>query len=320
MVDARSEVYVPEDRSRLMVLGHERCGTDISVAIESIKNDMVVLVQNVSAEEAENFVHGIADGFGLAEELALQASYVELYRHRRNIGKYSMSVNERLEYQFIPPHSEGGTTQPMQLASFFCYENSTDGGESILMNVNDSSDSWPSLREPRRRGRLLPPRILTEREVRRARGQYFLNLPEDLLRDDDQILSEQETGIPGLSVVEVLAKLEKVYSRILHSNLYVYWDTVSSGDIDAPVEYMLLLRQSGLLREPDGGLGLSRMDSQAPRRIWRSGVKLSELFKCKITIKLGPGDLIVQNNFTWTHAANNWSPGSGTRNVVASFA
>jgi hypothetical protein len=30
--------------------------------------------------------------------------------------------------------------------------------------------------------------------------------------------------------------------------------------------------------------------------------------------------LIIQNNLTWTHAVNNWSPGSGLRKVAAAFA
>jgi len=33
-----------------------------------------------------------------------------------------MSVNERNDYQFIPPHSEGNHLMNMQLAAFFCYE------------------------------------------------------------------------------------------------------------------------------------------------------------------------------------------------------
>jgi hypothetical protein len=320
MVDTQTKAAVPEDRGRLVVLQHGHDRSNINVALASIKKDMVVLIRNLSADESEHVMHAIAGGFGLAEELALQASYVELYRHRHNIGKYSMSVNERLDYQFIPPHSEGGRTQPLQLAAFYCYENSTDGGESILMNVADSTSAWASLREPVRRGRLLQPRELTERELRRARGQYFLNLPNDLLREDDQVLEEQETKIPGLSVVQALAKIEKAHSRVLDSNLYVYWDTVSSADFDSAVEYLQLLKQCGLLKEPDGGLDLNRLDSQGTRRMFHSGVTFSELFKCKITIKLAPGDLIIQNNFTWTHAANNWSPGSGIRNIAASFA
>jgi hypothetical protein len=320
MVDTLSEVHVPEDRSRLMVLELDHHRADINVALESIRKDRVVLIRNVSAENTDEIIHGIADGLGLAEDLTLQAGYARFYRHRHNIGKYYMSVNERLDYQFVAPHCEGSRAQRMQLAAFFCYENSTDGGETILMNVDDASNVWPSLREKVRRGRLQQSKMLTQREILRARGQYGLNLPEDLVKDDDQIVHEQETTIPGLSVAEVLAKPERAYSRVLDTNRYVYWDTVASVDSDAAVEYIQLLKQYGLFKEPDGGLELNQMDSQAPQRIWRSGVGYSELFKCKITIKLAPGDLIIQNNFTWAHAVNNWSPGSGTRKIAASFA
>jgi len=303
-----------------MVLEHDGHHPNVNDAVDSIRKDMVVLIRNVPAEETDGIIHAVADGFGLADELALQASYVSIYRHRHNIGKYSMSVNERLDYQFVSPHSEGSRAQPMQLASFYCYENSTDGGETIVMNVDDASNAWPSLRERVRRGKLLPGKTLTEREARRARGQYRLNLPDDLLRDDEQVVDEQETNVPGLSLVEALAKPQKAHSRVLDSGLYVYWDTVASADIDSAVEYMHLLKDCGLLREPAPSLDVSQMDTQAPQRIWRSGVGYSQLFKSKITIKLAPGELLIQNNFTWAHAANNWSPGSGTRKVSAFFA
>jgi hypothetical protein len=324
MADTRQEVSIgvniPEDRNRLVVLECDRHRSDINTALDSIRKDQVVLIRNVFADEADGVIHGIANGLGLAEDLSLQAGYVRLYPHRHNIGKFFMSVNERLDYQIVTPHSEGSTAQLMHLAVFYCYENSTDGGESILMNVDASSKVWQSLREKRRRGKLLPSKTLTQREIMRVRGQYALNLPYDLLKDDDQILQEQETQIPGLSVAEVLAKPEKVHSRILGTDMYVYWDTVSNIDRDSAVEYWRLLKQWGLLKEPAGGLDLDHLDTQTPFRIYNSGLDFSQLFKCKITVKLTPGDLIVQNNFTWTHAAANWSPGSGTRRVAASFA
>ena len=320
MVDTGHEVNVPEDRSRLVILECDRHRADSNIALDAIRKDQVVLIRNIFADEADGVIHGIANGLGLAEDLSLQAGYARLYPHRHNISEFFMSVNERDDYQIVVPHSEGSTAQIMQLAVFYCYENNTDGGESILMNVDASSKVWQSLREKRRRGKLLRSKTLTQREIMRARGQYALNLPEDLLKDDDQILLEEETQIPGLSVAEVLAKPVKVHSRILNTDMYVYWDTVSNIDHDSALEYWRLLKQCGLLKEPAGGLGLERLDTQNPDRIYQSGLDFSQLFKCKITLKLSPGDLIVQNNFTWTHAASNWSPGSGTRRIAASFA
>jgi len=57
-----------------------------------------------------------------------------------------MSVNERNDYQFIPPHSEGNHLMNMQLAAFFCYENSTDGGVTVLLNINETFNEWHKLR------------------------------------------------------------------------------------------------------------------------------------------------------------------------------
>ena len=42
--------------------------------------------------------------------------------------------------------------------------------------------------------------------------------------------------------------------------------------------------------------------------------------KYKIVRKLEPGDLVIMNNQTWTHAANNWSPGSGVRRIGVAIA
>jgi alpha-ketoglutarate-dependent taurine dioxygenase len=320
MLDTRTEVSVPEDRGRLLALELDRDRIDTDVLLEAIRQDKVVLIRHVAPEEAEQIVYRVAAGFGMAEELALQAGYVKLYRHRHKIGKYSMSVNERSDYQVVPPHSEGSRAQAMQLAAFYCYENSTDGGETILMNVDGASPVWPSLRETVRRVQTRQSRTLTAREILRIRGRYFLNVPDDVIRDDDQVIREHDTDIPGFTVAEVLAKPEKTYSRVLGSDLYVYWDTVSSNDHDSAREYLDFLERSGLLKSPAGGLDPMQIDSQAHRRVCHSGMTFSQLFRCRITVKLAPGDLIIQNNLTWTHAVSNWSPGSGQRTIAASFA
>jgi len=65
---------------------------------------------------------------------------------------------------------------------------------------------------------------------------------------------------------------------------------------------------------------LHKMADTCGMQVWNSGVDYSKVFRCKITRKLAPGDLIIQNNLTWVHSSSNWSPGSGTRKVAASFA
>jgi hypothetical protein len=319
MVDDRSESGVPENSSRLVIIDYDGHEINVSDVVRSLRQDLLVLIRNIASEQADRIMHDVAAGFGLSDALELQVGFAGFMGHRHNVGKYFMSVNERGDYQFISPHSEGDSFVNFQLASFFCYENSTDGGETILMNVNDSSIAWQSFREKVRRGRL-GKRLLAPHEIRRARGLYRLSLPEDALREDDQILKEHQTDIADLTILDVLAKPRRAYSRILERELYVYWDSIASIDFDSASEYLRMLRQCGLLREPQGGLELREMDNAAHRRVRHSGVDYAQLFNCKITRKLVPGDLIIQNNLTWTHAVANWSPGSGTRSIAACFA
>jgi len=265
-------------------------------------------------------MQAVAGKLGLGDALELQAGLAGFIGHRHNIGKYFMSVNERSDYQFVTPHSEGSSFVGMQLASFYCYENNTDGGDTILINVDDCGKGWSFIRERVVRGRLDKGKELAKHEILRAKGLYQLNLPNDVLREDDQILEEHQTKISGLTVVEVLAKSSMTYSRILDRDVNVYWDSVDGSDFDSASQFEQMLREMGLLKEPPGGLELRQMDSDAERRIWHSGVSYCDLFKCKITRKLAPGDLVIQNNLSWTHAVSNWSPGSGERKIAASFA
>lgn len=318
MTENANKSSVPEDPPRLVTLERGENGVNIDFIKESLQKDLVALVKDLSAEQADTVMHLVAEKFNLGEELYLQAGFAEFLGHRHNVGKYFMSVNKRNDYQFISPHCEGSSFAGMQIAAFYCYENTTDGGETILLNIDDSSKVWPSLRERKMRGKFN--RVLERQEIVRAKALYQVNLPDDVLRNDDQILHERQTVIPGLTVLEVLAKPEKVFSKVLHRRLYGLWDTIELIDLDSAVEYLGLLRESGLLKEPPGGLELRQLDAAADQRIWHSGARYVEIFKCKITRKLTAGDLVIQNNITWAHSVNNWSPGSGTRKVVAAFA
>jgi hypothetical protein len=319
MTSGESEVSVPEDHSRLKIMELNGGRIDIGILLQALREDLVVLVENLISEQADNIVYEVADALHLSNSLRLQAGFAGFGGHRHNIGKYYMSVNQRDSYQFITPHSEGNSFVGMELASFFCHENSTDGGETILMNIRDSSKAWQTSRESVKRARI-EAKSLTNQDILRARGLYNLNLPADVLRDDDIILQEYKCEIPNLTVVDALAKPQKSYSRILNCELYGYWDSLASIDLDAPSQFAHLLRQSGLLREPPDGLEVRQMDNCAHRRIWHSRATYMDLFRCKITRKLAPGDFIIQNNLTWAHSASNWSPASGTRKIAACFA
>lgn len=308
---------ISEDTGKLVIL---QSGVDLDLIAASLKKDLVVLIKNVTPKQADDTLYKVARSFGLSERLELQAGFAELYGHRRNIGKYFMSVNSRSPYQYISPHSEGTSSAGMQLASFYCYENSTDGGETILINVDGESEAWQALRELVTRMRSVSRRLSPD-EVARARTLHGVRIPADTVSNDDQILTEVKSAIAGLSLVQVLAKPTKTYSCILDRNLYAFWDSVATIDHDVASVYLRLLRRWGLLKEPSPDhLGAAELDCAADRRVWRSGFDFARIFKSRITCKLSPQDLVIQNNLTWTHAVSNWSPNSGTRNVAAAFA
>jgi hypothetical protein len=313
---ATPDFDILEDTTKLVVF---EGGMDLDLIAASLRKDLVVLVKNLAAKQADEIVYKIAHKFGLSERLELQAGFAEFYGHRRNIGRYFMSVNSRAPYQFISPHSEGASSAGMQLDSFYCYENSTDGGETVLINVDGESSAWQGLKELVTRVKSVSRRLSPD-EAARARALYGVRVPADTVRDDDRIISEMKSAIRGLDLVEVLAEPVRTYSCILDRDLYALWDSVGTIDHDVAFMFAHLLRRWGLLKEPPDGFGVTEMDCAANRRLWRSGFDFARIFKSRITRKLSPKDLVIQNNLTWTHAVANWSPDSGTRNIAAAFA
>lgn len=308
---------VPEDRGRLIANEYGGKESNSDALIDLLRQDFVVLLRNVPPEQADPILHAVTERLGLLNSLKLQAAYATLLGHRQRIGAYRMTVNNRSDYQFIPPHSEGDSFINMQLASFYCLENSTDGGETILLNVDDSSDAWPTLRE-RATKIARGSRALAGGEMKQATTLYHLHVPAEVL-NDDQVLRERASDIPGLRLVDVLTSARRTHSMILKRDVYAYWVSIAIMDRDSLPFYVALLRRDRLLKEP-GTVPLEQMDNVAEQRIWSSGVDYSTLFRRKITYKLAPGDLVIQNNLTWAHAVSNWTPGSGVRNVSAAFA
>lgn len=313
MSDFRTSV--PEDPSRLATLDARGKEVDASHILGPLKQDAVVLIRHVAAERVDAILQSVASKLGLLDSLELQASFADFLGHRSRIGKYRMSVNKRASHEFIPPHSEGDSFINLQLASFHCSENTTDGGETVVFNLDDSSSVWQSLRE--KVTRVGPgSRALSSSEWLQARGLYHLRNPSGLC-PDDRILRERASGIPGLLLLDVLAPLARSHSLILDTHRYVYWDSIASTDFDSWRAFERLLKQSG---RATGGETPDRLDNALSRRVWSSGVDHNELFKCKLTYRLEPGDLLIQNNLTWAHSALDWNSASGTRNVAAAFA
>ncbi len=310
---------IAEDTSRLEAREHETVPQSVAFAIEALRRDNVALLRGVEQDDADDVMYQVAGGFDLSDQLEIQAGFADFRGHRKRATRFFMTVNTRGDYQVIPAHSEGSHSIGMQLAGFYCFENSTDGGESILMNVAPDSAAWQQVRELTHRG-IARDGPLTREASLRARATYGIETTSTALDEGDQVLATLDSTIPGLEVHRVLARARPVHGRILGREQYAYWDSIASYDFDAGEAFIELLRSNRILRNAQVALGVEALDNAYERRVWRSGVDYAALFRCKLTARLAPGELLIQNNVSWTHATCNWTPGSGVRRVVAAFA
>lgn len=305
---------VPHDMDRVEIADRRTEDFSVSTIVTALKGDRAVLVRHVVERQADQIVGEVAAEFGLSRELESQAAFASIQGHRRTVSKYFMTVNRRKDFEVILPHCEGSRLQNIQLASFYCHENTTDGGTSLLLNINQDYPAWQSMKELVTRidpsGR---PLTATERAIARAKF-----LAEEVPEVSDQLVQERPSGIPGVRFLWALATLRKCFSKVLQLEVYPYWYDAATIDFDSVKECVQLMSYHGLLREPASG---PRIDHFAHHRLlWNSSVTYDELFKSVFIHKLEPGDLIIQNNLTWAHATSNWTPGSGTRNIVSAFA
>jgi hypothetical protein len=310
---------IPEDLSRLSIIEYENPSASAQQVLNELRRDQVAIIRNVAPENADVVMAAVADAVNLRASLEVQAGFAAIKGHRDNIGQYFMSVNKTSDYEFIGAHSEGTHFTNMQIAALYCYENTTDGGETVLLNVDQNSPSVQNLKEITWKIRLVN-RELSPGEIAMAKMKWQIDIPRDLLSDTDEVVRKRESFEEGIELYEVLTKTPKAYSRILDRHLHVYWDNISSTDYASIREYRKLLEDEGLLRLPPGGATTEQLDHSSHRRVWNSGIRYSDLFKNKIIRKLVPGELVVINNLTWTHAIANWTPGSGTRKIAVAFA
>ncbi|MEG3130951.1 hypothetical protein SC171_23360 [Pantoea cypripedii] len=308
---------IPEDPNRLHIIPSDR--VEIKGILDALRADNVVLIRDSSAEQADELIAAVAEKLGLRSQLDIQTTFASVEGHRSNVGKHFMTVNKRKDYQFIPAHSEGTNLMNMQLASLYCYENTTDGGETVLLHTDSDSPAWDKLRVRSKKIDLCG-KTLSSAEAAAAKMMYQINIPDSILNADDLILAEQPSPFPGTKLYDALSKIPPTYSHILGRNVMVYWDDVASSDFDSVEGFYHLLQSTGLLKLPPNGLPIKDLDSEHLRRVQHSGVDFETLFQRKITKKMTSGDLIIVNNLSWTHSAVNWTPGSGNRKVVAAFA
>lgn len=320
------EPLILEDINKLKTVTLDKDNTvDLDYITSCLKEDFVVLVKQANKNIAENVLSSVAEYFGLLDNLKVQSAFASILGHRKNEGQYYMTVNNREGFQYIPSHSEGTSNTNMQLASMYCQENSTNGGLTILSNVDQSSDVWQSLGEYCVKVKLTGQKP-TSQQLEIAKAYLKVDLLADTLTLEDQVIDELDTSklpmLKGLNfkAFHVISKPRKIFSNILNRELYSYWDSIASHDYSSGTGYYNLLKQEGLLIEPEGGASMEKLDNAADRRVWSSGVDFGKIFTSKLTYKLRPGELILFNNLTWTHSSTNWEPNKGTRKVFVAFA
>ena len=313
---AEGSCGIPRGTDRIEFVERRAGGFDVPAIISALRSDRVILARNARQSDADQIMSAVAADLGLSVNLEMQAAFAGIHGHRQNVSRYFMTVNRREDFAFILPHSEGSRFSNIQLASFYCHQNTTDGGVSIMMNYDQDSAAWQSTKELVTR---IDPssRPLTAAEKAVARARFWA---EELPGPHDLLVEEQPSGMDGVRFLRMLTPLKKSFSKVLQREVYTYWDTVASKDLDSVTECIRLMRSYDLLREPESGPRIDYFDKAFTRALWRSGVTYRQLFKEAIVRKLERGDLLIQNNLTWAHAASNWTPGSGTRNIIAAFA
>ncbi len=308
-----------DDADNLVALkGFESDYTPILIA-EALKNDRVVLVEDVDPADADNIASATAQAFGLLDQLKMQAALASFQGHRDTISTYFMTVDKRSSFDFVPSHSEGRPNMNIQLASFYCFENSTDGGVTILQNTNQDSPAWTSFRDYATKVDLCGT-TLSRADIARAKAMFDVAIPDDILRDDDVVLRDRESPIAGVRFFFTLSPLRKAFSRILNRHVYACWGNGLAVDTDSRKEYAKLLQECGLLLDADKAAAARNLDPTRAVNSWASGIRYKDLFKARIVRKLRSRDLVIFNNLTWTHSASNWTPGSGVRKLAAAFA
>ena len=307
---------IPDGSDRIEFANRRAYDFSIATLTAALRSDRVVLVRNALEGEADQIMADVAADLGLITGLEGQAAFAAIQGHRKNVSKYFMTVNRRKQFAIVLPHSEGTRFQGIQLASLYCYENTTDGGVTMLVNYDQTSAAWRSMRELITR--IDPsggPLTATGRAIARAKF-----MAEELPGADDLLLEHRQSDMPDVKLLWALTPLGKSFSKVLQREVYTYWDSVASVDVDSVKECVRLLEGYDLLRQPVNGARIDHLDPAYGHRLWSSGVAYADLFQSVIVHKLRPGDLIIQNNLTWAHAASNWTPGSGIRKIIAAFA
>ena len=296
-----------------------RSSSTVNRVLSTLACDEVALVRSLRMRDAERTLLDIADALGLAQKLEAQSAFASFQGHRQNVGRRFTTVNTRRDYEYITPHSEGTSDMGIQLAAFYCRNNTTDGGETALFHTSSGSLERSGLRQLcvclDTEGR-----VLSESEKNVLRAKYGAGVLTAQVAEGDIIHSELDAGASLPRAFRVLKPIIPTLSSILRVPLYAYWDNVSSIDLECARGFSSLMHKNGLLKTPLDDADAEKMDNARHRRLWQSGFHLDQVSDHFSIIKMCEGDLIVVNNLSWAHAVANWSPGSGCRDVLAAFA
>ena len=292
--------------------------TSVSAGIDALRQDRILHYRNLSADDARLTITALCEQLDLSDSLKVQSGFAAFLGHRQTVDTVFMTVNNRLEQQIFPPHSEGNSSVGMQIAALYCSGNTTDGGETVLFNVNDDGPGWPRLKEFRVKAKRV--HECSRGQGMMARMRYGVDVEQDILTGEDRDMGRVKDCPADLDLRYCLSPVRKAWSTILGRETHVYWDSISAVDLSCTDEYLGLLRSIGLLRQPPEEFGPFEADALHERKVWRSGVEFSEIFRQHVVHRLEAGDLLVFNNLSWAHSAANWTPGSGSRGVVAAFA
>ena len=133
------------DMGRVEIADCRAEGFGVSTLVTALKSDRVVLVRHVVQHQADQIIGAVAAELGLSRELESQAAFASFQGQPQKISKYFMTVNRRKDFEFILPHCEGSLLQDLQLSAFYCHENTTDGGVSLLLNINQDCPALQSM-------------------------------------------------------------------------------------------------------------------------------------------------------------------------------
>ena len=318
--DRNGNFNVPENKHKLSTIPSFDAPDRVHNMVSELQQDKVVKLSGLSSKQADAAIYDLAVHLGLESDLEMHAGLADLFGHRKKLSKYYMTVNKRRDFQCITPHSEGASFQNIQLVSFYCHENSTDGGTTVLMNINEDTQDWYQLKEVSLRAKL-PNRKLSTAELSEIKMRYQVELPRDQLQDTDHVLSAKPTHIPGLEICDVLAKPRKTFSTVLGRDVFAYWSSISRFDSNSIVSFRGVLKDAGLYKTPPGDPASSSYDDGfTDKKIHASGVNYGQIFNNKLTLDLKPGDFVVMNNLTWAQGVSNWTPDSGSRTIAAAMA